>query len=325
MTLPLTSASARRVAFLFLLAPLFMALNLVIARSLRGSVPPLTLATARWAVAAALITPFVDLSPLRAIGAGERRTLALLALFGGALTVGPQYVATGLTSAGHVGLAFALTPLLVSLLQWLVWRKRSDARLAIGALTALVGVALVSLRVTPGRGLTIGVGDVLALAGATGWAGYTCVLRHRPLSISPLLLLWCVAAGGALMLVPVAALEWRGAAPPTLSIRLIADVVGLALVSSIAVYLTFGALVRLAGAPAASMSMFIVPIYAMIAGALLLRDALDLRDGAALLLITVGVAISIRLPTIGRWRLSSSRLDAQNAGSMNKRPILGKP
>lgn len=92
---------------LFLAAPLLMALNLLIARDVRGVVPPMTLAFCRWAIAALVLAPFAGRGLWRAVAQEDARTIALMALLGGALTVGPQYYATTLTSAGHIGLIFA--------------------------------------------------------------------------------------------------------------------------------------------------------------------------------------------------------------------------
>lgn len=266
-----------------------MALNLVIARHLGSVIPPLALSLARWATTAVLVLPFVPIRSLRTVSRRDRHTLVLLALLGGAGTVAPQYVAARLTSAAHVGLAFATTPLLVALIERLIWRQRLHPRLAAGAGLALSGMALVV-----GNGASDAAdlaGDALAVVGTIAWAGYTTLLRHRPPMVAPLLQLWVVATGGMLLLTIPAAVETTMLPAWQLDRVTAGRIVLLALVSSIAVYLTYGALVRRAGPSLASMSMFLVPLYAILGGALLLAELPEGVDWIGAALISGGILL----------------------------------
>jgi drug/metabolite transporter (DMT)-like permease len=273
---------------LFLLAPAVMTLNLVLARALSGSVPPLTLSFARWTIAVFLLWPFVRREGWAAIRAQPRDRIFFLGLLGGALTVGPQYVATTLTTPAHVGLIFASTPLLVVTMEWGLWSARVARTTILGAVVALGGVAFSSLKAHHSAGASPLLGDMLALCGAIGWAGYTSFLRHRPVQLEPLQLLWSVAAGGAslLALPALAELAVGQACHWTLQTALL--VLAIAIVASILVYFFYGKLVKSAGASIASASMFLVPIYAMIEAWAFERHVIEVSDLVGLASIVFG-------------------------------------
>ncbi|WP_068083398.1 DMT family transporter [Novosphingobium rosa] len=247
---------------LFMLAPFLMALNLILARMLSGSVPPLTLSFARWSIAALMLWPFVGRSGLAAVIAQPHRRLFVLALLGGAVTVAPQYVATTLTTPAHVGLIFAATPLLVVLFEKLIWNCSVPARSLVGAAVALTGVAFSALQTHQLSTSHPLLGDGLAFCGALGWAGYTSFLRHRPVELPPLSLLWTVACGGALLLFLPAATEAIIAPSLQITLRIAMLTISISLVASVFVYYFYSRLVALSGPPLASTSMFLVPVYA---------------------------------------------------------------
>lgn len=280
-------------AGLFLLAPLLFAANMVGARWMNGSLPPLTLAFSRWLVAALLLTPLV-LRALPQVGAGEWKALAWMALLGGALSVGPQYAAATYTSASHIALVFATTPLLVALIERLFWKVPLGLGQLAGIAVAFTGIAVATSEGHPGQLLQLAFnrGDLLALCAAMAWAGYTARVRHVPVALPPLAILWAVAAGGALMLLPAAGLEWALEGSPVLSAGMVEGVLFLALVAGIGAYLVYGQVVARLGAARASMSMYLVPIFALALGMLLLGEELQPYHLVATLLVLGGVCLA---------------------------------
>lgn len=281
------------IAASFLAAPLFMALNLVLARHLRGAVPPFTLSFLRWAIACVVLLPFAR-QGLAALRGPERGVLVLLAFFGGAVTVGPQYLATTMATAGDVAMIFSATPIFVMLIERLVYGVRLTPVLVLGAVLGLVGIALTGFDLTIDRSMTALAGDGIAIVGALGWGGYSVVMRRHQPTAPPLALLWVVAFGGAIFLAVPAAAEivLLGAFPHLLPSTLLL-VVGLALVASIGVYWTYGKLVVLVGASMAGTSMFLVPPYALAGGALILGDPIGAADLVSLTFILAGVSVPL--------------------------------
>lgn len=175
----------------------------------------------------------------------------------------------------------------------------------IGSLIAFAGVAIGSLAAGPGTGSGVLMGDVLSLVGALAWACYTALLRHRPVRLAPLQSLLVVAIGGAIFLVPAMLVELiTGGHVMRLSAQNVGETIGLALVASIAVYRVYGALVSLTGATTASMSMFLVPIYALGLGSLWLGELITAGDVLAAICIITGLLI----PHLTRYRLAIARI-----------------
>lgn len=278
---------------LFLAAPLCFASNMVGARWLSGAVPPMTLAFGRWAVAALLLLPFVW-PQLRQLGGAARMPLLLLVLLGGVISVAPQYGAAAYTSAGNIALIAALTPLLVALIERLIWGVALRPPMLLGIACGFTGVGIAAFRGDPAAlaALRVNPGDALMLCAMIGWSGYTALLRHRPMPLSPLLLLFTVAGGGALVLLPLAGLEWLGhGGVPELGARAFWGMLFLGLVAGVGAYGLYGRVVAMAGAARASMCMYLVPGYALLLGALLLGEALQPYHALAMALVLGGVAL----------------------------------
>lgn len=265
----------------FLLAPLLFASNMLVARWINQSIPPITLAFARWLIAALVLLPFIltALNEHLPVIKQHIKQLALLALFGGALSVAPQYGAAHSTSAGHIALIFAFSPVLVSLLNRIIWKIKLTPYIIMGACIAFIGIGIAVFEgdIRNIEQFNVNTGDCLALVAAFAWAAYTALLKHHPVHIPPFVLLWCVAAGGALFLLPALPVEWHivGAAP-RITFKVLGGILFVALVAGIAAYLVYGRIIALYGAAKASMSMYLIPIYAFCLGSLLLDEQLHL-------------------------------------------------
>ncbi|MCQ4163002.1 DMT family transporter [Roseomonas sp. GC11] len=285
---------------LFLCAPLLFALNMVVARWLNGSVPPVTLAFGRWLVAALLLLPVVWPLLRRGLLRGAAPgVLAALAVLGGVISVAPQYGAATYTSAGNIALIAALSPLFVAVIERLVWGVPLRPAMLGGIGIAFSGILVAVFRGDLGALLRLDFnpGDALMLFAILAWAGYTALLRHRPVALPPMLLLWVVAAGGALCLMPGVLLEWGYRGIPHLDGRALSGVVFLGLVAGVGAYGLFARAVATFGAARASMSMYLVPAYALALGALLLGESLHPYHLVAMTLVLGGVAFGTLRPT----------------------------
>lgn len=279
---------------LFLGAPLLFAGNMLGARWLAGSVPPMTLAAGRWLVAALLLLPVVwPWLRRHGLGAVPPMQLLLLVLLGGVVTVAPQYGAASYTSAGNIALLAAMTPLLVAVIERVVWGVRLRPAMLAGIACAFCGIGVATFRGEFAALLRLEVnhGDALMLAAILGWSGYTALLRHRPVPLPPMVLLWVVAAGGALCLAPLALLEWWQAGVPPLGAQAFWGMLFLGLVAGVGAYGAYGRAVSLLGAARASMSMYLVPAYALGLGALLLGETLHTYHAVAVALVLGGVTM----------------------------------
>jgi drug/metabolite transporter (DMT)-like permease len=287
----------------FLLAPLLFASNMVAARWMEGELPPVTLAFGRWLIAALILLPFI-LPALRLhlpTLLGRKKDLILLALLGGVLSVAPQYAAAQFTSAGHIALLFALTPILVSFIDRLVWGGALPLAVITGAVIAFSGIGIVVFEgdLSNISQLNLNLGDMIALVSACAWAGYSALLKRRPVNVPPLVLLWVVSAGGALGLAFCVPVEWMMLSSlPVLTFKGLSGMVFVALVAGIAAYVVYGRIVSALGAPKASMAMYLVPVYAFLLGAALLGETLHGYHLTATLLVFTGVACATLKPRL---------------------------
>ncbi|CAL95680.1 DMT family transporter [Azoarcus olearius] len=284
---------------LMLVAPALFAANMVAARwAESAAIPPVFLAFGRWALAFAIFFPFVAarVRAHRALLRAHAPDLALLAVLGMGLTVAPQYIGAQETSATNVALIFAACPALVALIEALVWRAPVGSVRAAGMSLAIWGVLLVLTRgdlAALGR-LAFGRGDLWVLGAACAWSLYTVLGRRRALGALPgEVKLAALIAGGALALAPFAALELAsGAVPDFGDGRLYAALVFLAIVPSLGAYFCYDRLVERVGAAGASMSMYLIPLYAALAAWPLLGEVPAFFHVAGFALILGGVALA---------------------------------
>ena len=284
---------------LMLAAPALFAANLIVARwAESAAIPPIFLAFGRWALAFALLLPMVGprLWVRRQLLLASWPRLLLLAGLGMGLAVGPQYIGARQTGAANIAIIFAACPALVTLLETLVWKVPLSRRQAGGMLLAILGVFVVLSKGELGSlaSLHFGGGDLWVLLAACGWSLYTVCGKRMPLPPLPgTVKLAALCGGGALVLAPFAALEAVGGAVPNFGDgRLYLALGFLAIVPSLGAYFCFDRLVMLAGPSRASMSLYLIPLFATLAAWPLLKEPPHLYHLLGFGIILAGVAVS---------------------------------
>ncbi|MFG0228363.1 DMT family transporter [Achromobacter sp. 413638] len=295
-------------------APALFASNMVAARWAHdAALPPVFLAFGRWLIALLILLPIAAPALYRHRQALRRGLPSLLplAVLGMGVAVAPQYIGAQHTSATNIALIFSCSPILVSLLEALIWRKPLPATRVAGLLLALGGVLTVLSRGDADvlARLAFGQGDLWVLLAATGWAFYTVLQKRLPQPAVPASAkLAVMMAAGALALAPFAAVETlTGAAPAWSDPRLAAALLFLAIVPSLGAYYVYGRLISLAGPATAGLSMFLVPVYAALLAWPLLGEAPQLFHAYGFVMILLGVRLaSLR----GRGRTATAAAPA---------------
>ena len=284
---------------LMLLAPALFAANLVVARWAQGAgMPPVFLAFGRWALAFMILLPSAGprLWAQRWLLLANWPRILLLASLGMGVAVAPQYIGVRHTNAANVAIIFAACPALVTLIEALVWKAKVARPQAGGMLLAIVGVLVVLSKGRLGAlgGIEFGRGDVWVVTAAIGWALYTVFNKRLPLPpLGSTVKLASLIAGGALALAPFAALEaWGGAVPDFADGRLYLALAFLAIVPSLGAYFCYDRLVAAAGPARASMSLYLIPLFATLAAWPLLHETPHLYHVAGFAIILGGVALS---------------------------------
>lgn len=139
------------------------------------------------------------------------------------------------TEAGHIALIFATSPLMVSFIERLVWNRGLSAPVLAGSDSGLRGdrrrgqprraETLLALRFNPG--------DLLALAAAMAWAGYTALTRRADSGLYPMVQLWVLALGSGVALLPAAGAEVVAGHLPEITVATVLGVVALATVAGV--------------------------------------------------------------------------------------------
>lgn len=284
---------------MLLTAPALFASNMVAARWAHdASLPPVFLAFGRWLLALLILLPLAApalRAHRRALWRGLPALLPL-AVLGMGVAVAPQYIGAQTTSATNIALIFSCSPILVALLEALVWRKPLSALRAAGLGLALGGVLVVLSRgdLQALTRLAFGQGDLWVLLAATGWAFYTVLQKRLTLPAVPdSARLATMMLGGVLALAPFAGIEAAaGATPPWTDPRLAAVLLFLAVVPSLGAYYVYGRLISQAGPATAGLSMFLVPVYAALLAWPLLGETPQLFHAYGFVMILMGVKMA---------------------------------
>jgi drug/metabolite transporter (DMT)-like permease len=257
-------------------------------------VPPLSLVLVRVGVAALALWAVLLVS-----GAGMPRRPGLWAAFLGmgllnnalpfALIVwGQQHIASGLAAILN-----ATTPLFTVLVAHLL---TADERLtpakAAGVMMGLFGVSLMLGAELLG-GLGLGVAAQLAcLAAALSYAlAGVFGRRFRRMGVPPLASAAGQVTASSLILLPLALLvdqPWALAMPGAASW---AAMLGLGLFSTALAYVLYFRILAVAGATNLLLVTFLVPVSAILLGALVLGERLEARHFAGMALIGAGLAL----------------------------------
>ncbi len=205
---------------LLVLAMLSWSGNMIVARALAGTVPPLGLSLMRWTIAFLIVLPFAgaELVAKRAVIRARWRILLVLALLGLTLCNSLSYVGLQWTTALNGALVNSAGPMMTLLAAFLFNRERASSWQIGGIAVSLAGVLAIVLRGDPAAlfALSINRGDLAILTSVAIWSVYTVLLRRRPPELSPLGLLTVLFAIGALTVLPLHLAEsWAGRPLPT--------------------------------------------------------------------------------------------------------------
>ncbi|MBR0797840.1 DMT family transporter [Bradyrhizobium jicamae] len=282
----------------FILVAAGQASNQILARGLAGSVPPFSLAFFRWSIIALGLAPFA----IAEIRAGKiplaRNAWAILAagFLGMFLCGGPVYVAGITTTAIHIALIFALSPIMVLLISAALGIEHIGPLQWLGTGLALSGALLI---VSGGHLETFtqssaAWGDLLVVLAMLGWSGYTLMQSRVAPGASLLARVSLFAASGALCSLPPAIHEmWRTPAE-VFNARAFEAYVFAGLVPGLLAYAGFAWLGAKFGSVRTSLVLYVAPIASALLSWIILGEPPTLLHLVGGLLILGGVWASLR-------------------------------
>ena len=224
------------------------------------------------------------------------RVFAFLGMFNVVLFIGAQTFAVLYLPSGTAAVLIYLQPILVGVLAWTVLGEPLTATKVAGLLLGFAGiVAVSSAGLLDAAGEVTLVGVVSGVASALSWAIGTVGFKRYEARIATL---WAVALpflfGGAVLTVlglflePLSAISWSG---PLVSSVLYSAFIGTGLA-----WLLFFGLVRAGEASRVASFIFVVPLAAVVIGAVVLGEALGLPLLVGAALIVSGIYLVNRAP-----------------------------
>ena len=292
---------------LLILTTLFWSGNFVLARSVRLEVPPIGLSFWRWAMAAAILLPFIwrDMQRAWPLARGHLGLVTLLALLG--VTGFNTFIYLGVqsTTASNAVLLQSVAPLLIIFLSWLVLRVGITLTQGLGIALSLVGVLVIVTRGEPHRLLALAVvrGDLWVFAAVLSWALYSVLLKRLPQGLGGFVLLGYTVSIGVLGILPLYLWEMGTGSFVVFNRVTIGSVLYVAIFPSLLAYLFWNRAVGQVGPNRAGQFIHLIPVFGSLLSVSLLGERLHLYHLAGVLLVALGI-LSATL-----WRRSAATAD----------------
>lgn len=278
---------------LLALTALFWAGHWIVARAVHPHVSPVSLAFWRWAAAIAFLAPLALPLLLRewpAVRAAWRPIL-FFGTCGTVLYNAVGYVGIKQTTATNAVLFQSVTPALIPLLAFLIFRDRIRVRTILGLALSFLGVLAIVLRLEPRALLTLGAnpGDLWLLANVALWALYTACLRWRPRDLNPLAFMLAVMLAGMLTGLPATLVDYAagGRFEPTWGSVL--GTLYLGLFPSVICYVLWNRGVAEVGPARAGVYLHLIPLLGALMAVALLGEQLHLYHLVGIALILLGI------------------------------------
>jgi len=261
-------------------------------------IPPLALATGRFALATALLWPAAR-RRAPSLERADLPTVFLLGLFGVTLYFALENYGLVFTSASHASLIVATVPLGSAAVEAVRRRRAPRPFSLVGMAIAAAGVITI-VRPDGGAGRRGLLGDALVLGAMAAWVAYTFLARDLMARYPALLVTAATMAAGAATLLPLAVIESFFRPLPAPSPGALAALAYLGLLCSAAGYLLWNLALPVLGVSVANNLLNGIPLVSVLVGVLALHEPWTSTIAVGGLLILAGVVIVERTGREGR-------------------------
>jgi drug/metabolite transporter (DMT)-like permease len=297
-TLGRAAAPPARTAAWVPFAPLFAVLvwtgNVLVTRRASAVIEPAAITFFRWAIAFAVLTPFLGRAVWRqrAVVRAHWPRLGLLGVLGMSTYQGLAYEAARTASAIDMGVMTATMPLLSALLARAFAAEAPSRAQAGGAIVSLLGIAWLVTRGHPAALAAGGVhvGEGLMLLAVSSNALYGVLLRRWAIPLTSWQQVYVQVGFGTLAVLPF----WIAGGTQPVTAASAPLVAYAALPASIAAPFFWVTGVKHHGAPRASLFLNLLPLLVALAAWALLGEPLQAFHAVGGLLVLAGVAWGLR-------------------------------
>jgi drug/metabolite transporter (DMT)-like permease len=270
--------------------------NYIIARGLNESIPPISLAFCRWAVAVIVFLPFA-LKPLIAEWPVIKKHLpylCLISLLGITIFNTLIYLAGHTTTAANLSLISITFPIFVVILSHIFFGEKITARKWLGILLVVAGVVLLITKGSPSSLLNISfaIGDLWMLLAAFTFAVYSVLLKRKPENISIQAFQLSTFILGLIFLFPFFIWERAAGAPIKLESATIFSILYIGIFASVVAFVLWNKAIAKLGPSKAGMMYYTMPLFSGISATILLNEKITVIYLYSLLLILAGILIA---------------------------------
>jgi len=267
--------------------------NFIVARELRDSVPPVSLAFWRWFVAVAALLPFA-IRPLISEWHSIRANLPYLSLtsFLGVTVFNTLvYIGGHTTSALNLSLISITSPIFIIILARLFLRELLSLRKAAGIVLVVAGVIMLITGGEPARLLSLSFtrGDLWMLAGAAIFAVYSILIVRKPAGLGVMAFQLSTFMLGLLFLLPFYIWERVTGPPAVFDATAIYSFVYLGVFASFFAFVLWHKAVLISGASRAGMVYYALPLFSGLLAWIYLHEPIGLLHLFSGLLIVSGI------------------------------------
>jgi len=283
---------------LLALTSLFWAAHWIVARAVIPYTTPVGMAFWRWVIAIALLAPFAAPALLRNLPAYWRARWPIL-FFG---TCGTMlyncigYMGIRESTAMNAVVFQSVTPGVIPLAAWLLFRDRIRAATAFGLLLSFSGVLAIATRLSLENLLRFNFnpGDLWLLGNVALWALYTVCLRWKPAGMDGAPFMLAVMLAGMVTGLPLYIADLAEGGQVEVNAGVVLGILYLAAFPSVLCYVMWNRGVAAIGPAKAGAYLHIVPLAGAIMAFVFLDEAIQAFHFVGLILIFGGVWLANR-------------------------------
>lgn len=284
--------TTNRAYLLITISVFLLALSHVIGRAVHQDVPPVGLSFWRWTVAAACLLPFAMRRWDQTLAALRQSPYDFVLM--GCLVVGSTsllLIALNLTTATNVALMNATQPAITVLLSRIFYGIRLERGRITGVLVSFAGALVMISHGSASRlvQLEFNSGDLIALAGFTGLAGYAVRYSMSRHGLPTSAALFLIVVTGCVFLLPVYVAESLFYRPVEFNVVTVVAVVSIAVLVSVIANLLWNRGNAEVGANHAGVFMNLVPLFGALMGVTFLGESFETYHLVGLILVCAGV------------------------------------
>jgi drug/metabolite transporter (DMT)-like permease len=232
-------------------ATMIWAGNYVIARGIHERIPPVTLASWRWALAVVFLLPFAlrELLSQWQLVRRHWRYLSFAALLGVTMLNTFVYIAGHTTQAIKLSLITTSAPVLTILLASFLNQERVTLTKGTGISLAAAGVAILMFTRSPATSVNLSFSwaDLWVVMAAIAFAGYTILVERKPPEMGTRTFLLSIFTLGWIFLTPFYIWERLALEPWVFDPVVVGSLLYLALGASLVAFVAWNSAVALVG------------------------------------------------------------------------------